>query len=541
MTTIKEVTVPDIGNFSGVEIIEVAVKPGMQVNAEDTLITLETEKASMDVPAPFAGKIHELKVKLGDKVSQGDLIALIETADGAASGKKEETKQPAAAVSEVKEASTPPQAPVASEPKMTSEVVTISVPDTGSAQQVEVIEVAVKPGDEVQEEGTLITLESEKASMDIPSPHRGKVESVLIKVGDKVTAGDAILTMRVSQSAPVPSQKVEQLVSAAPVPLQPAVSKPATQETQQPVKLQDFSGVHAGPATRRLARELGVDLTQVKGTGQKGRIITKDVQNFVKSVMQGTTTAPAGGGIAIEKAPDIDFSQFGEIEVKPLNRIKKWTAKNLHRNWVTIPHVTQFDEADITELEAFRAENKQAAEANGIKLTPLAFIMKACVSALKVYPQFNASLASNGADLVYKKYYHIGVAVDTPNGLVVPVVRDVDTKGLFDLARELGELSALARDGKLKVEQMQGSCFSISSLGGVGGTAFTPIINAPDVAILGVSKVQIKPVYIQEQFVPRRMLPLSLSYDHRVIDGAEAARFAAHIAAQLQDIRKLLL
>lgn len=533
---------PDIGNFSGVEIIEVAVKPGMQVNAEDTLITLETEKASMDVPSPVAGKIHELKVKLGDKVSQGDLIALIETQEAEVSAKKEEPKPVPV---ETKEASTVPQPSVVNDPStMVSSVVTITVPDTGSAQHVEVIEVAVKAGDDIQEEGTLITLESEKASMDIPSPHQGKVESVLVKVGDKVATGDKIATMRVTQSASVP--QTQQHAANVAKPASPSAVAPTSppaksaQEMTPSTKLPDFSGVHAGPATRRLARELGVDLTQVKGSGQKGRIVTKDVQAFVKSVMQSGAT-PGSGGIVIEKAPEIDFSQFGEVEIKPLNRIKKWTAKNLHRNWVSIPHVTQFDEADITELEAFRQENKQAAEANGIKLTPLAFIMKACVSALKVYPQFNASLASNGADLIYKKYYHIGVAVDTPNGLVVPVVRDVDNKGLFDLARELGELSALARDGKLKVEQMQGSCFSISSLGGVGGTAFTPIINAPDVAILGVSKVQIKPVYIQDQFVPRRMLPLSLSYDHRVIDGAEAARFAAHIAAQLQDIRKLLL
>ncbi len=276
----------------------------------------------------------------------------------------------------------------------------------------------------------------------------------------------------------------------------------------------------------------------MKGSGNRGRIITKDVQEFVKSVMQGAST---GGGLGIEKAPEIDFSQFGAIEVKALSRIKKWTAKNLYRNWVTIPHVTQFDEADITELEIFREENKEAAKEHGTKLTPLPFIIMACVSALKTYPQFNASLASNGTDIIMKNYCHIGVAVDTPNGLMVPVLRDADKKGLFEIAKELGELGALARDGKLKGEQMQGSCFTISSLGSIGGTAFTPIINAPDVAILGVSKVQIKPVYMHDQFVPRKVLPLSLSYDHRVIDGVEGARFAAHIAAQLQDIRKLLL
>lgn len=424
MSTIKEIHVPDIGNFSAVEIIEVSVKTGDTVKAEDTLVTLETEKASMEIPSPFSGVIKDLKVKLGDKVSQGTLIATIEVSEAGVSA------QPAAA-----SASPPPAAVLAPPP---------------------------------------------------PPP-------------------------------------------AAPTPLPVPASVSTTSEA---------SGVYAGPATRRIAREFGVDLSKVRGTGRKNRIVTKDIQDYVKAILQNPST---GGGLSIEKAPDVDFSLFGEIEVKPLNRIKKWTAKNLHRNWVSIPHVTQFDEADVTELEIFRQENKQAAEANGIKLTPLAFIMKAVVSALKTYPQFNASLASNGTDLIYKKYFHLGVAVDTPNGLVVPVVRDVDSKGLFDLARELAEIGVLAREGKLKNEQMTGSCFSLSSLGGIGGTAFTPIINAPDVAILGISKVQIRPVYMDEKWMPRKMLPLSLSYDHRVIDGAEGARFITHIASQLQDIRKLLL
>lgn len=422
MSIIKEIHVPDIGNFSAVEIIEVSVKTGDTIKAEDPLVTVETEKASMEIPSPFSGVIQDLKVKLGDKVSQGTLIATIameEVSAGAQAVVASATPPPAAAP--------PVTAPVA---------------------------------------------------------------------------------------PPV-------------VPVAPTSSVPPTTTT----------GVHAGPATRRIAREFGVDLSKVRGTGRKDRIVTKDLQNYVKAILQN----PSAGGMSIEKAPEVDFSQFGEIEVKPLNRIKKWTAKNLHRNWVSIPHVTQFDEADVTELEIFRQENKEAAEANGIKLTPLAFIMKAVVSALKTYPQFNASLASNGTDLIYKKYFHLGVAVDTPNGLVVPVVRDVDSKGLFDLARELAEIGALAREGKLKNEQMTGSCFSLSSLGGIGGTAFTPIINAPDVAILGISKVQIRPIYSDKQWMPRKMLPLSLSYDHRVIDGAEGARFITHIASQLQDIRKLLL
>jgi pyruvate dehydrogenase E2 component (dihydrolipoamide acetyltransferase) len=426
MSTIKEIHVPDIGNFSSVEVIEVSVKPGDAIQAEGTLITLETEKASMEIPSPFSGTIQDLKVKVGDKVSQGTLVALVEVTETA-------TAEKAAA-------STPAQAP--------APAASVAAP---------------------------------------PTPPPAKVE---------------------------------------PTPVREATPSA------------DNSEAYAGPATRRLARELGVDLTKVSGTGRKGRVVTTDIHTYVKSILQNQGSS---GGFSIEKAPDIDFTQFGEIEVKPLNRIKKWTAKNLHRNWISIPHVTQFDEADVTELETFRQENKQAAEDNGIKLTPLAFIMKAVVSGLRAYPQFNASLASNGTDLIYKKYFHLGIAVDTPNGLVVPVVRDVDSKGLFDLARELAVISALARDGKLKNEQMSGSCFSISSLGGVGGTAFTPIINAPDVAILGVSKVQIRPVFMDNQWVPRKMLPLSLSYDHRVIDGAEGARFVTHIASQLQDIRKLLL
>lgn len=420
----------------------------------------------------------------------------------------------------------------------------ILVPDIGNFSEVEIIEVSVKAGDTVKAEDTIVTLETEKASMEIPSPYSGKIHDLKVKLGDKVSKGSLLATIEVTETsesaqakpaeaAPVSAPEVKQ---AAPVVSAPAPTPtPVKQQLVEPVY--SVEGIHAGPATRRIAREFGIDLSKVRGSGRKGRIVAKDLQDYVKGVLQN----PSAGGIGIEKAPEIDFSQFGDIEVKPLNRIKKWTAKNLHRNWVSIPHVTQFDEADVTELEIFRQENKEAAEANGIRLTPLAFIMKAVVSALKTYPQFNASLAPNGADLIYKKYFHIGIAVDTPNGLVVPVIREVDNKGLFDLARELADISALAREGKLKNEQMSGSCFSISSLGGVGGTAFTPIINAPDVAILGVSKVQIRPVYINETWVPRKMLPLSLSYDHRVIDGAEGARFVTHVAAQLQDIRKLLL
>lgn len=535
----KEVTVPDIGNYSGVEIIEIAVTPGSVVKQEDTLITLETEKATMDVPSPFDGVVKEVKVKVGDKVSQGSLIVLMEESAGAA-------PEVVPAPTEKAQAA-PSSAPMmASEavPKATAPVIetqTITVPDTGGADEIAVIEVAVKAGDEITVDSTLITLESEKASMDIPSPYAGLVESVLVKVGDKVAMGTPIVVMKARiESAPISAAAPIAAGAAAVVTQQPTAAPAPKPAPVQTAVFQDASLAHAGPATRRLARELGVDLGKVTGSGHRGRIITTDIHAYVKTALQ-TLQQGGGGGLAIEKAPEVDFSQFGSIEVKPLNRIKKWTAKNLHRNWVTIPHVTQFDEADIGELELFRQENKQAADEMGVKLTPLIFIMKAVVSGLKAFPQFNASLAANGNDLVYKKYFHIGIAVDTPNGLVVPVVRDIDSKGLFDLAKELSEISVKAREGKLKPAEMSGSSMSISSLGGIGGTAFTPIINAPDVAILGVSKAQIKPVYVNETFVPRKMLPLSLSYDHRVIDGAEAARFLVHVVEQLQDIRKLLL
>lgn len=531
----KEVTVPDIGNYSGVEIIEIAVTPGSVVKKEDTLITLETEKATMDVPSPFAGVVREVKVKVGDKVSQGSLIVLMEESDSATSRPATTSVAPESA--QTPSVSVPAAVVQSSEPMI--ETQTVTVPDTGGANEIAVIEVAVKAGDEIAVDSTLITLESEKASMDIPSPYAGIVENVLVKVGDKVTMGTPIVVMKA---------RIESIAVAAALPTvatPPAAPKPLPVQNvvQQPVTatvFQDASLAHAGPATRRLARELGVDLGKVNGSGHRGRIITTDIHAYVKAALQ-TLQQGGGSGLAIEKAPEVDFSQFGSIEVKPLNRIKKWTAKNLHRNWVTIPHVTQFDEADIGELELFRQENKQAADEMGVKLTPLIFIMKAVVSGLKAFPQFNASLAANGNDLVFKKYFHIGIAVDTPNGLVVPVVRDIDSKGLFDLAKELSEISVKAREGKLKPGEMTGSSMSISSLGGIGGTAFTPIINAPDVAILGVSKAQIKPVYVNDNFVPRKMLPLSLSYDHRVIDGAEAARFLVHVVEQLQDIRKLLL
>jgi pyruvate dehydrogenase E2 component (dihydrolipoamide acetyltransferase) len=427
-----------------------------------------------------------------------------------------------------------------------TQLIDIFVPDIGDYKNVAVIEIAVKPGDEIKQEATLITLETDKAAMDIPSTHAGIVKSVYVNLNGKVSQGDKIISLEISapDSKPVVSQKPEAVI--APVSAPVVASVPAAAPAAAPAPIMSFSEVHAGPATRRVARELGVDLSKVSGTGRKNRIMSSDVFQFVKSIMTGQTNIPGvntGSGLTVAPDLDIDFTKFGDVESKPLLRIKKLTAANLHRNWVKIPHVTQFEETDVTELELFRQENQAEAQKRNLKLTPLVFIIKAVVSALKAFPQFNASLSKNGEDLILKKYINVGVAVDTPNGLVVPVVKQADTKSLFDLAHELAILSQKAREGKLTGQDMQGGCFTISSLGGIGGTMFTPIINAPELAILGISKTQIKPVWNEttNSFVPRKMLPLSLSYDHRVIDGAEAARFIVHLAKQLQDIRKLLL
>jgi pyruvate dehydrogenase E2 component (dihydrolipoyllysine-residue acetyltransferase) len=426
----------------------------------------------------------------------------------------------------------------------------IVVPDIGSSDDVDVIEVLVAPGDSISKEDALITLEGDKATMDVPSPAAGVVSEVKVAVGDKVSTGSLILTLDEAGSAATDDIKVEKKApledkpaqtKAAPVAVPaPAAPKPASATTGKTVVVAQPTGaVHAGPAVRRLANELGVDINAVSGTGRKGRITKEDLQQFVKQQL--VQAKQGGGGLGVAPMPEIDFSRYGDIEQVALNKIKRLTGTNVHRSWVTVPHVTQFDEADITELEAFRQENKADAQAQGFKLTPLVFIMKAVVKALQAFPNFNSSLAPGGETLILKKYFHVGVAVDTPNGLVVPVVRDVDQKSLFQLAKELGEVSQKARDKKLMPKDMEGSCITISSLGGISGTAFTPIVNAPDVAILGLSKSKMVPVYQHGEFVPRLMLPLSLSYDHRVIDGAEGARFTQYLAKQLSDIRRLLL
>lgn len=525
----KEIKVPDIGNAANVTVIEVLVKPGDQIKANDSIVTLEGDKASMEIPAPEDGVVDQVKVKVGDKVNEGDVLLLLKANDA-------ETKQ-SEAKTEIKE-----QAAPATETQ--SQIQTVVIPDLGTAAQVNVIEVHVAEGDEVNVDTPLITLEGDKATMEIPSPYAGKVQSLLVKVGSKVSTGDQILTMEVQGAKPVTPSVTTQLAT----PVTSNESKPASQPAAVAassskavvVDLSYFNkNVHAGPGVRRFARELGADLTRIKGTGHKNRILKEDVQQYVKAQLAQAQSGAMTFGLA--PAPEVDFSKYGEIETVALNKIKRLTGINLHRNWVTIPHVTQFDEADITDMEAFRQSEKENYEKKGVKLTPLVFIMKVVVHALKKFPTFNASLSKNGEELILKKYFNLGIAVDTPNGLVVPVIRDVDQKNIEQLAKELAEISKKAREKGLSPAEMSGSCFTISSLGGIAGTAFTPIVNAPDVAILGISKSQMKPVYQDGTFVPRLMLPLSLSYDHRVIDGAEGARFIKFLVEELGDIRKLLL
>ncbi len=535
-----EVTVPDIGDASDVDVIEVLVAEGDEVEPEDGLITLETDKATMDVPAPQAGVVKELKIKTGDKVSQGSLVLLLEV--GASDATAPAHEAPAAAPA-------PTPEPAASSAPSVMEV---TVPDIGDASDVDVIDVLVAEGEEVEEETGLITLETDKATMDVPCPKAGKVKELKVKVGDKVSQGSLVLLLEVAGAAPAPAPTPAQ----APQPAAAAPAAPAAAAKPPPVPHHPTAGekeasghVYASPSVRRLAREFGVDLGKVKGSGRKGRILKEDVQSYVKYELSrpkanaGSSVASGSGGLQVLAPPKVDFSKFGEVEEVPLTRIQKISGPNLHRNWVTIPHVTQFEDADITELEAFRKQQNALAEKQklGVKITPLVFIMKAAASALAAYPVFNSSLSESGESLIQKKYFHIGIAVDTPGGLVVPVVRDVDKKGIYELSSELMEISKKARDGKLKAADMQGSCFTISSLGGIGGTAFTPIVNAPDVAILGVSRSDMKPKWNGKEFEPRLTLPLSLSYDHRVIDGAVAARFAVHLSGVLGDIRRLIL
>ncbi|ASF15982.1 pyruvate dehydrogenase complex dihydrolipoyllysine-residue acetyltransferase [Shewanella sp. FDAARGOS_354] len=560
-TQVVEVTVPDIGGDTDVSVIEVLVAAGDKIEVDAGLITLETDKATMDVPSPFAGVVKEVKVAVGDKVSQGSLVIMLEVGGAAPAAAAPQASAPAASAPVAQAASSVTQAAAAVAPVAAAPVVAvkeIQVPDIGDASNVDVIEVLVSVGDMITADQGLITLETDKATMEVPAPFAGKLLSLTVKVGDKVSQGSVIATIETvtAGAAPAPVAQAAAPVSApvaqeaAPAPVAAAPSRPPVPHHPSAGAPVSTGAVHASPAVRRLAREFGVDLTQVTGSGRKGRIMKEDVQAYVKyelsrpkATAATSVAAGNGGGLQVIAAPKVDFSKFGEVEEIPLSRIQKISGPNLHRNWVTIPHVTQFDEADITEMEEFRKQQNDAAAKKkaDYKITPLVFMMKAVAKTLQQFPVFNSSLSSDGESLIQKKYYHIGVAVDTPNGLVVPVVRDVDKKGIIELSRELADISIRARDGKLKSADMQGSCFTISSLGGIGGTAFTPIVNYPDVAILGVSKSEIKPKWNGKEFEPKLMLPLSLSYDHRVIDGAMAARFSVTLSGILSDIRTLIL
>ena len=514
MSSIKSIELPDIGDFDEVEVIEILVSVGDTIAADDSIMTLESDKASMEIPCPSAGTVTQININLGDKIKQGDSLISLETAAESEKSALDDSQSSES----IEESST--------------KLVPVVVPDIGDFDEVEVIEILVSVGDKLNEEDSIITLESDKASMEIPTPVAGTVSSINVNLGDKINLGDLILEIQSSGSTKA-EPATEQPTSApiAPAPVKTAASAPAASANES-VSNVPAGDSHASPSIRKLARELGVDLSKVSGTGQKGRVLETDLKGYVKQII-----TSGGTGSAIPKVPVIDFSKFGETEILPLSRINKLSGKHLSACWLNIPHVTQFDEVNIDQMEAFRQEQK----AKGVKLTPLVFIMKAVIQALKKHPRINSSLDESGENLIIKKYFNLGIAMDTPNGLVVPVIRDVDQKSLSDLAKELAETSANAREGKLKPGDMQGAGFTISSLGGIGGTQFTPIVNAPEVAILGVSRSQTKPIWDGKNFVPTLILPLALSYDHRVIDGAQGGRFMADLNSILQDIREILL
>jgi pyruvate dehydrogenase E2 component (dihydrolipoamide acetyltransferase) len=561
-----EVKVPDIGDFKDVAVIELLVKPGDTVKAEQSLITVESDKASMEIPSSHSGVVKELKVAIGDKVNEGTLLLILEAEGGAAAPAPAQASAPSPAPAAAAAPAPAQAAPPASAPAASGGLVDVLVPDIGDFDSVAVIEVLVKPGDTVKVEQSLITVESDKASMEIPSSHAGVVKEVKVKLGDKVSKGSLVAVVEAAGGAPAAAPASAAPAAAAAAPAPATASAPATPPAAPAERISPTAALppheptapkgalpHASPTIRRFARELGVPLDEVKGSGPKGRITQDDLQGFVKNVMAGAVQtvaqkakAPAGGAASAGGAfpgllpwPQVDFTKFGPVERKDLSRIKKISGANLHRNWVVIPHVTNHDDADITDLEAFRVQLNKENEKSGVKVTMLAFLIKASVAALKKFPEFNSSL--DGEQLVLKNYFHIGFAADTPNGLVVPVIKDADKKGVMQISQEMGELAKKARDGKLGPADMSGGCFSISSLGGIGGRYFTPIINAPEVSILGVCKSSTEPRWDGKQFVPRLILPLSLSWDHRVIDGASAARFNAYLGSLLADFRRILL
>jgi pyruvate dehydrogenase E2 component (dihydrolipoamide acetyltransferase) len=591
--SIEIIPVPDLGGADKVDVIEVCVQPGQMIEVEDSLVVLESDKASMEIPSPKAGKVISVKVKEGDALSEGDAILELEIADdettstaaatdsadqpadhqqSEAKPQPEKDKQSAGDQSS-SNAQSSSNTQSASSDKAAGATTTeelVRVPDLGGSSSVDVIEISVAVGDEVAEGDSLLVLESDKASMEIPSPLAGKVLEIRLKEGDKASEGDDMVLLQVSaapavadepdgKDSPATQAKQPQSASAAKSSTEPPASSqlgtistsqadsPAPEYVATPMatpsgeSISSGGSVYAGPSVRKLARQLGVDLTKLKPSGPRGRFSSDDVRAYVKQLIDDVNTGKVAGGTGIPAVPPVDFAQFGEIETVKMSKIAKLTAQNMSRSWLNVPHVTQFDEADITEMEAFRNDMKAEAEKRGVKLTPLPFLLKAAAAALEAEPSFNVSLHSDGEHLVKKNYIHIGVAVDTPAGLMVPVIRDVNKKGLWELAAETAELAAKARAGKLTVREMQGGCFTISSLGSIGGNGFTPIVNAPEVAIMGVSKAQIKPVWDGSEFVPRNLLPLSVSYDHRAINGADCGRFFTYMVSVLSDIRKLLL
>ena len=547
-----EVKVPDIGDFKDVAVIELLVKVGDTISVDQSLVTVESDKASMEIPSTHAGVVKEVKVAVGDKVNEGSLLLIVEGAGAAAAA-----PAPAPVAAPAPAAAPAVAAPVAA-PAAGGGLVDVVVPDIGDFDEVSVIEVFVKAGDTIRVEQSLITVESDKASMEIPSSHAGVIKELKVKLGDKVAKGTLLAVVQTAAgAAPAASAPAAAAPVAAPAPAQAAAAPVAASASVPALPAHEPTAAkgrlpHASPTIRKLARELGVPLEEVKGSGPKGRVLESDVQGFVKAVMTGQTqtaaqkaAAPAGAAAAggafpgLLAWPQVDFAKFGPIERKEMGRIKKISGANLHRNWVVIPHVTNHDDADITDLEAFRVLLNKENEKSGVKVTMLAFMIKAAVAALKKFPEFNASL--DGDTLVLKQYFHIGFAADTPNGLVVPVIKDADKKGIVQISQEMADLAKKARDGKLGPADMSGGCFTISSLGGIGGRYFTPIINAPEVAIMGVCKSQIEPKWDGKAFQPRLMLPLSLSWDHRVIDGAAAARFNVYFASLLADFRRIAL
>ncbi len=532
--SLVDIKVPDIGGHANVDVIELCVQVGQTVAKDDSLFTLETDKATMDVPAEQAGVVAEWFIKVGSKISEGDVVGRMQLGEGvvAVASTQVITQHTAPLVTE---------APLAT----STALLNVLVPDIGGHDQVNVIEVSVKVGDVIQIDQTLMMLETDKATMDVPATAAGRVVEVLVSVGGKVSQGDVIVVLEGTASNNTTAAPVAPTPVAAPSPApQASVQAPAPLVAQTAINEVAFAQAHAGPAARKLARELGVDLSKVQGSGRKGRITESDIKGFVKTAMLAPTPVAAvgtatGSGLDLLPWPKVDFAKFGPVTRVTRTKIQKISGANLHRNWVVIPHVTFNDEADITDMDAFRVTLNKEWEKAGVKVSPLAFMIKAAAETLKAFPTFNSSL--DGDDLVLKSYYHIGFAADTPNGLVVPVIKDADKKGLKEICVELSTLSALAREGKLKPTDMQGATFTLSSLGGIGGTSFTPIINAPEVAILGICKGNMKPVWNGKEFSPRLMCPLSLSFDHRVIDGAAAARFTVHFGKLLSDVRRLIL